>query len=102
MFNTIASICSILGLIVAFWQIWDVKKKLKSTQNALNELTPLGIERRPIESKKNKSQWRELKDTLTEARKKTIDDVLKTVSESRLIAVPSKITYWMDEAEKEE
>lgn len=38
MFNTIASICSILGLIVAFWQIWEVKKKLKSTQNALNEL----------------------------------------------------------------
>ena len=38
MFNTIASLCSILGLIVAFWQIWEVKKKLKSTQNALNEL----------------------------------------------------------------
>lgn len=62
----------------------------------------LGIERRPIESKKNKRQWRELKENLSEAREKTIGDVLKTVSGSRLIAVPSKITYWMDEAEKEE
>lgn len=46
MFNTIASICSILGLVVAFWQIWEVKKKLKSTQNALEELREVFIDQK--------------------------------------------------------
>ena len=46
MFNTIASICSILGLIVAFWQIWEVKKKLKSAQNALNELRAVFVDQK--------------------------------------------------------
>ncbi len=62
----------------------------------------LGVERRPIESRQNKRQWRELKDSLTIARNGTIDDVLKTVAESRLIGIPSKIEYWMEEAKKEE
>lgn len=60
----------------------------------------LGVDRRPIESRVNKRQWRELKDKLSIARNETIRDVLKTVAESRLIAIPIKIAYWMNEAEK--
>lgn len=37
-FNFVASICSILGLIVAFWQIFSVKKQVEKTYNALEEL----------------------------------------------------------------
>lgn len=46
MFNTVASICSILGLIVAFWQIYEVKKKLKSIQNALCELRAVFVDQK--------------------------------------------------------
>ena len=60
----------------------------------------LGIERRPIESKENKRQWRELRDKLSSARQETILDVLKTVAESGLIGIPPKIQYWMGEFEK--
>lgn len=62
----------------------------------------LGVERRPIESKQNKRQWRELKDKLASARQETIGSVLRTVSESRLIGIPPKIAYWMDEGKKGE
>lgn len=62
----------------------------------------LGVERRPIESRKNKQQWRDLKDKLSVARNETIGSVLKTVANSRLISIPSKIAYWMGEAEKGE
>lgn len=84
------------------------QNKVEPVYQALLENDPkqlfeaLGIERRPIESKKNKRQWRELKDNLSEARQETIGDVLKTVSESRLIALPPKIIFWMNVAEKEE
>ena len=60
----------------------------------------LGIARRPIESKKNKRQWNELKDKLLISRQKTIGDVLTTVMESQLIGLPQKIEYWMEEAKK--
>ena len=60
----------------------------------------LGIERRPIESKDNKRQWRELRDKLSTVRQETIWDVLKTVADSKLIGIPPKIQYWMGEYEK--
>jgi len=48
----------------------------------------VGLERRAIESRQNKRQWRELKENLSVARNGTIGNVLKTVSESRLIGIP--------------
>lgn len=60
----------------------------------------LGVERRPILSRRNKRQWREFKDKLLKARQETIGTVLTTVVESRLIGIPPKIEYWMNEAKK--
>jgi DNA helicase-2/ATP-dependent DNA helicase PcrA len=62
----------------------------------------LGVERRPVESRQNKRQWREFKESLSAARNETIGSVLKTVAESRLIGIPPKIIYWMNEAKKGE
>lgn len=58
----------------------------------------LGIERRPIESRRDKHQWTELKYALSKARKKKVGDVLKVVIDSKLIGIPSGIEYWMDQA----
>lgn len=60
----------------------------------------LGVERRPIESRQNKRQWIEFKEKLSEARQETIGTVLTTVAESRLIGIPPKVEYWMNEAKK--
>lgn len=60
----------------------------------------LGVERRPIESRQNKRQWRDFKEKLSEARHETIGTVLITVAESRLIGIPPKVEYWMNEAKK--
>lgn len=46
LFNTVASICSILGLIVAFWQLWEVRKKLSSTQTALSQLRDVFVDQK--------------------------------------------------------
>lgn len=82
------------------------QNKIEPIYKALAENDPkqlfeaLGIERRPIESRQNKRQWRELKASLSIARNETIGSVLKTVAESRLVGIPPIITYWMNEAEK--
>lgn len=57
----------------------------------------LGIERRPIESRQNKKQWRELRTKLGTARQGTIFDVLNVIKDSRLVGIPPKIEYWMTE-----
>lgn len=57
----------------------------------------LGVERRPIESRENKRQWIEFRERLSEARQKTIGAVLTTVAESRLVGIPPKVEYWMNE-----
>lgn len=57
----------------------------------------LGIERRPIESRQNKRQWRELKIRLQEARQGTIFDVLSAIKDSKLVGIPPKIEYWITE-----
>jgi len=62
----------------------------------------LGVERRPIESKQNKRQWRELKDKLAVARQGTIGSVLCSVEGSCLIGIPPKIEHWMAESKKSE
>ena len=57
----------------------------------------LGVERRPIESRQNKRQWRELRSKLQEARQGVVFDVLKVIKESKLVGIPPKIEYWMEE-----
>lgn len=55
----------------------------------------LGTTRRPIETKKQKKQWRELTDALGIARQGTIYDVLRTVVDSRLIPVSPDIENYV-------
>ena len=63
----------------------------------------LNVERKPIESRDNKRQWRELKDQLSIARQGTIQDVLKViVAYKMLIGIPPKVEYWLNESEKPE
>jgi len=51
----------------------------------------LRTKRQPIETKRQKKDWNLLKDELTIARKGTIFDVLKCLTESELIPIPPKI-----------
>lgn len=51
----------------------------------------LGTIRQPIETKRQKKQWRQLANALYLARQKTIYEVLKTAVDSRLIPIPPDI-----------
>lgn len=56
----------------------------------------LKLKRYPITKKSEKTQWKELKDALEIARGKASSDVLKTVFESKLIPISSKIEGYYD------
>lgn len=51
----------------------------------------LGISRRPIETKKHKQLWKNIKFDLNELRNKKIIDVLKYVIECKIIPIPPKV-----------
>ena len=55
----------------------------------------LGTTRQPIETKRQKKQWRQLRNALNLARQGTIYDVLRTAIDSRLIPVPPDISNYM-------
>jgi len=55
----------------------------------------LGVERRPIETKERKRQWKALHVLLDKARQERIIDVLNVVDRSGLIGIPDKIEYWL-------
>lgn len=69
--------------------------KALDTNDSKKLFEALGVERRPIESRQNKRQWRELRVKLQGARQGTVFDVLKVINDSRLIGIPPKISYWM-------
>src|SRR5699024_7827273 len=56
----------------------------------------LKLKRYPITKKSEKAQWKELKKALEIARGKASSDVLKTVFESKLIPISSKIEDYYD------
>ena len=57
----------------------------------------LGTTRQPIETKKQKKQWRNLTSALRTARQGTICDVLRTAVDSKLIPIPPDIEHCMKE-----
>ena len=57
----------------------------------------LGTMRQPIETKRQKKQWRDLTSALCVARQGTIYDVLWTAVDSRLIPIPPDIENYMKE-----
>lgn len=57
----------------------------------------LGTTRQPIETKRQKKQWRELKNALTIARQGAIYDVLQVALDSRLIPIPPDIEKYIKE-----
>ena len=72
-----------------------MSRKLTNDPKKLFEV--LNVERKPIESRDNKRQWRELKDQLSIARQGTIQDVLKViVAYKMLIGIPPKVEYWLN------
>lgn len=55
----------------------------------------LNVERRPIETKERKSQWKALHVSLDMARQEKIIDVLNVIDQSGLIGIPDKVRYWL-------
>ena len=64
--------------------------------NARKLFDSLGVERRPVQGKKEKENWMELRNQLKEARNKTIGDVVKVLSTSTLLGLPPNIREWKD------
>lgn len=73
------------------------RDRIEPLYNALNQndakrmFDVLGTSRQPVETKRQKKQWQEIKTALDVARKGTIYDVLKVVSDSRLIPIDPDI-----------
>lgn len=55
----------------------------------------LGAERRPIETKEKKQQWKLLRSSLEVARQGRIIDVLDVADSSGLIGIPDRVSYWL-------
>lgn len=66
-----------------------------ATNSPKNLFEALGVERKPIETKEKKKQWKLLQSSLETARQKRIIDVLDAVDSSGLIGIPDKVSYWL-------
>jgi DNA helicase-2/ATP-dependent DNA helicase PcrA len=66
-----------------------------TTSSPKNLFEALGVERKPIETKEKKHQWKLLRSSLETARQGRIIDVLDAVDGSRLIGIPDKVSYWL-------
>ena len=66
-----------------------------ATNSPKNLFEALGVERKPIESKEKKQQWKLLQALLETARQGRIIDVLNAVESSGLIGIPDKVSYWL-------
>ena len=71
--------------------------KALEQQNVTAMYEVLGTTRQPIQTKRQKKQWKELADTLQIARQRTIYDVLRVASDSRLIPIPPDIVKYIEE-----
>ena len=75
--------------------------KVEPVYDALETNSPkklfeaLGVERKPIETKEKKLQWKLLRSSLASARQGRILDVLNAVESSGLIGIPDKVSYWL-------
>ncbi len=60
--------------------------------NNINQLfDALGSNKYPIEQKRQKRLWRELKDRLSRAREQAVNEVMSVVYDSQLIPIPPKV-----------
>lgn len=71
-------------------------------QNVKAMYEVLGTIRQPIQTKRQKKQWKELADALQIARQGTIYDVLRVASDSRLIPIPPDIMKYIEEYNAED
>lgn len=70
-----------------------------TTNDSKKLFDALGVERRPFQNKADRKRWLEFRQRLSDAREKTIYDVLKVIQNSTLIDPPEKVAYWIDQYE---
>lgn len=82
---------------VFFRDLIEPLYKALEQQNVKAMYEVLGTTRQPIQTKRQKKQWKELTNALQVAREGTIYDVLQVASDSRLIPISPDILKCMEE-----